>query len=259
MASAIHNPSVELTALPAPLQGALKGGQRIVLSYTPAALEAACPSLNDVFRVTDLGDAYAGATEDASYGILSGGTVAQTFTVNDATVDDVSSALTLSHTTSGTAAANIGVGIQLKAENDGGSAVLAAFVSGVLATATAAAEIGLATIAPAAAGVPVTGFRVRAAASAVNGAEMLPGAIGVAVRFYPYGETNASIRAAGKGTGSFAITNPANSTIYVEVNSTGLGFFGVTPIARPLLATGASATVDNVITVLQNLGLVRQS
>jgi len=38
-----------------------------------------------------------------------------------------------------------------------------------------------------------------------------------------------------------------------------LGFFGVTPIAKPLLATGAGHTVDDVITVLQNLGLVRQS
>lgn len=38
-----------------------------------------------------------------------------------------------------------------------------------------------------------------------------------------------------------------------------LGFFAQTPIVQPVLATGAGATVDNVITVLQNLGLVRQS
>jgi hypothetical protein len=38
-----------------------------------------------------------------------------------------------------------------------------------------------------------------------------------------------------------------------------LGFFNATPIVQPVLATGASKTVDNVITVLQNLGLVRQS
>lgn len=38
-----------------------------------------------------------------------------------------------------------------------------------------------------------------------------------------------------------------------------LGFYGVTPIARALLATGAGHTVDDVITALQNLGLVRQS
>jgi len=38
-----------------------------------------------------------------------------------------------------------------------------------------------------------------------------------------------------------------------------LGFYGVTPIARAVLATGAGHTVDDVITALQNLGLVKQS
>lgn len=38
-----------------------------------------------------------------------------------------------------------------------------------------------------------------------------------------------------------------------------LGFYGVTPVARQVLATGAGATVDDVITALQNLGLVKQS
>lgn len=38
-----------------------------------------------------------------------------------------------------------------------------------------------------------------------------------------------------------------------------LGFYGVTPIARAVLATGAGAAVDDVITALQNLGLVKQA
>lgn len=38
-----------------------------------------------------------------------------------------------------------------------------------------------------------------------------------------------------------------------------VGFYGVTAVARQLLATGAGATVDQVITALQNLGLLRQS
>lgn len=38
-----------------------------------------------------------------------------------------------------------------------------------------------------------------------------------------------------------------------------IGFYGVAPIERAVLATGAGATVDNVITALQNLGLVKQS
>ena len=38
-----------------------------------------------------------------------------------------------------------------------------------------------------------------------------------------------------------------------------IGFYGVAPIARAILATGAGASVDDVITALQNLGLVKQS
>lgn len=38
-----------------------------------------------------------------------------------------------------------------------------------------------------------------------------------------------------------------------------LGFFGVSAISCAVLATGAGASVDNVITALQNLGLVKQS
>jgi len=38
-----------------------------------------------------------------------------------------------------------------------------------------------------------------------------------------------------------------------------LAFWNSTPIVQPVLATGASHTVDDIITVLQNLGLTRQS
>ena len=38
-----------------------------------------------------------------------------------------------------------------------------------------------------------------------------------------------------------------------------VGFYGTAPIAQAVLATGAGATVDNVITALQNLGLVKQA
>jgi hypothetical protein len=47
--------------------------------------------------------------------------------------------------------------------------------------------------------------------------------------------------------------------ICVGGNAQLLSFHGVTAIARQTLATGAGATVDNVITALQNLGLVKQS
>lgn len=50
-----------------------------------------------------------------------------------------------------------------------------------------------------------------------------------------------------------------NGTSRFKFDATGLGFNGVGPIARPVLATGAGKTVDEVITVLQNLGLVSQT
>lgn len=49
----------------------------------------------------------------------------------------------------------------------------------------------------------------------------------------------------------------------LEIEASGtepkIGFYGVAPIARAVLATGAGASVDDVITALQNLGLVKQS
>lgn len=53
-----------------------------------------------------------------------------------------------------------------------------------------------------------------------------------------------------------------DSSAYVGLNLAGLtmSFYpGVTPVARQLLATGTGKTVDNVITALQALGLVRQT
>ena len=55
MASEIYNPSVEIATLPYPLVGALKGGQRIILSQSPSTLASASPSLASAFRVRDIG------------------------------------------------------------------------------------------------------------------------------------------------------------------------------------------------------------
>lgn len=50
----------------------------------------------------------------------------------------------------------------------------------------------------------------------------------------------------------------AGNTMF-EFTGTTMGFYGVAPTARQLLPTGAGKIVDDVITALQNLGLVRQS
>lgn len=51
----------------------------------------------------------------------------------------------------------------------------------------------------------------------------------------------------------------ANSIAIGGAATTKVGFYGVAPIAQAVLATGTGASVDNVITALQNLGLVKQS
>lgn len=60
-------------------------------------------------------------------------------------------------------------------------------------------------------------------------------------------------------TSDYAIYTNAGDIRLMASNSDKIGFHGVTPVARQTLATGAGATVDDVITALQNLGLVKQS
>jgi hypothetical protein len=53
-------------------------------------------------------------------------------------------------------------------------------------------------------------------------------------------------------------TNVIPGSTLIAPSAGAIGFYGTTPIVRPVLATGAGRTVDQVITVLQNLGLVKQ-
>lgn len=69
-ASSIKNPSVEVCAMPYPFQGILKGGQTIILPYTPAQLDTLCPSIANALEIEDLGS-YAGDNDEATYGPVS--------------------------------------------------------------------------------------------------------------------------------------------------------------------------------------------
>ncbi len=57
------------------------------------------------------------------------------------------------------------------------------------------------------------------------------------------------------------IATPDTLRIGADLNHDGsnVGFYGTSPIAQAILATGAGRTVDEVITALQNLGLVKQT
>jgi len=70
------------------------------------------------------------------------------------------------------------------------------------------------------------------------------------------GESGVTIQGCPVGSTGTADGTPADM---IKVLGNKLGFYNTTPIARAVLATGASHTVDDVITALQNLGLVSQS
>ena len=54
------------------------------------------------------------------------------------------------------------------------------------------------------------------------------------------------------------IANTTGTKIGITDNNK-IGFWGVTPVVQQVLATGGGATVDNVITMLQTIGLCKQS
>jgi hypothetical protein len=61
------------------------------------------------------------------------------------------------------------------------------------------------------------------------------------------------------GATNYAIYTGRGDVRLMSNTADKLGFWGATPIAQAVLATGVSHTVDDVITALQNLGLVKQS
>ncbi len=102
-------------------------------------------------------------------------------------------------------------------------------------------------------------LRIQVTSNAVNDLTLQPGATGTGPELYVSGDdTNASLGISPKGTGTGALKGGGGAA-RVSWNDTGVAFNGVAPIARQLLATGAGATVDDVITLLQNCGLARQS
>jgi len=115
-----------------------------------------------------------------------------------------------------------------------------------------AGDFGIGTNTPQSLGVGVRTVDVRG----TNGA-------GVAL-----GTSGAQVAAMFSGAGYLVLGTQTAAYLELRTNNVArivmgaageLGFHGVTPIARAVLATGAGHTVDDVITALQNLGLVKQS
>jgi hypothetical protein len=74
------------------------------------------------------------------------------------------------------------------------------------------------------------------------------------------GAANVDFRAETDSGYNGVFVDASNDAANIMYNASGkVGFYGATPITCAVLATGASATVDNVISALQALGLVKQS
>ncbi|QOF71480.1 hypothetical protein IG197_27705 [Aminobacter sp. SR38] len=79
-------------------------------------------------------------------------------------------------------------------------------------------------------------FRVSPASQAVNYASATGGTAGINPRLAAAGsDTNLSLILRGKGTGGARLED-GGSAAKIEVNTTGVGFFGVSPVGRPSLA-----------------------
>lgn len=238
----IRNSSLEPVALPHPLQGILRGRQAVRLSMAYSSLTASFPSVtNGALEITDLGDSWSGANDDASYGPAT-----SVNDVNDATNNAASTVATFTHMTTGTAAANIGTRLLFRTENDAGSVVTSGAVVSSLADVTASSEVGGVAMVPAYAGTLAgAGLAVTAnAASAVNGWIAVPSATGVYVRMHTYGsDTNIAARISGKGTGSVSLVGGNNTTIGVTVDNTGLSFFNAATVAQQAAQAALTLTI----------------
>lgn len=150
-----------------------------------------------------------------------------------------------------------------EAESAAGTTRSAGAVDAVHTTATDGAEVSALVFWAARAGTLVEGARVTAPASAVNSVELQGSATGNAVVVTPSArtgsDTNVGVRLRGKGTGSSALASGTAGTVRVEVNDTGIGFFGATPAAQPTAVGDAAggATVDTEARAALNALLAR--
>ena len=245
-ASSIKNPSVEVCAMPYPFQGILQGGQTIILPYTPAQLAALCTSLPEALIIQDLGD-YSGPNDEAAFGPTSadGGAFSDVVvTTDDAVTNAVTRGLTLSHTTTGTAAAGIGAGALLRAESNAGTLRSAGSFDAIHTTVTDGAEVSALVLSSGIAGSLLEVARLATVVSAVNGLAVTGSATGEPVQLGVRGsDTDITVALVPKGAGGAMLLAGSGD------NAFGLTTAGVRVDSGS--DTGATPTVS------RNSGIVR--
>jgi hypothetical protein len=115
-------------------------------------------------------------------------------------------------------------------------------------TATAIGGLGLLVDAPSISGAGTIAFGLISGITINNqGTTKAPASYGV------------KVEAQSGSTNSYSIYTDAGTVRLMASAADKLGFHGVTPVAQQVLPTGASKTVDEVITFLQTIGLCKQA
>lgn len=205
-----------------------------------------------------------GSTLDVTGAV--GMSAALTSTIDDATTNGVTRGLTLSHTTTGTADVGIGAGVLLRAESGAGTLRSAGAVDAIHTDVTDGAEVSALVLSAGVAGTLYEVARFTAVASAVNGVAVSAEATGnTPVIEARGGDTNIGLNLNPKGTGSVSLRSGSDAQ-RIDVNNTGIGFFGATPAAQPTAVPNATggATVDaeartainDLLARLRTLGII---
>lgn len=193
-------------------------------------------------------------------------TAAQSVAVNDALNTAVTRGLTLSHTTSNTAQAGVGAGLLLRAESGAGTLRSAGAVDAIHTDVTDGAEVSALVLCAGVAGTLYEVARFTAVASAVNGVAVSAEATGnTPVIEARGGDTNIGLNLNPKGAGSVSLRSGSDAQ-RIDVNNTGIGFFGASPAAQPAAVANAAggATVDaeartainDLLARLRTLGII---
>lgn len=194
-------------------------------TYTEHGLIADRPSatvdhVGKLFFATDETQTYLCVPSGSSYGWVTVSPAGSTLTVDDALNTAVTRTLTLSHTTSGVAAAGIGAGMLLRAESDAGTLRSAGAVDALHTDATDGAEVSVLSLKAGTAGTLTEGLRVATSVGATSSCQAVGGTS--YVRFETYGiGADVSMRIEAKGAGTVAVYNPGNTQALLSVGPTG--------------------------------------
>jgi hypothetical protein len=240
-AALIYNPSLDPFTLPYPLFGVLPAGRGITIAATVVALLAACPTLQNGVRLTQLPSDYAGPF-DSGYGFITGASIVPTLD-NDDDLGTVSLRWRRAYLGSGLITPSIGPVLAqqhtVPAIASDTLALLAAQQTLTNKTLTAPRVDALKDT------LGATVLTVTATASAVRGLTYTAGTTGVNARLTASGENGAGLDLCADplgSVGSIRLRNPGNTATVLGVEPTAAGVACITmQAAAPVRAATVTA------------------